>query len=579
MIGGGCRAGDSCPFVHDTTRFPGSRLSNEHGLDLVQEEGSGATTAQEGALSATIQNRRQAVSTVPSSRVVSKPIPEAQTQNPRDFQLGQIRRRFSPKETRPVGTEEGTVLLKFNLTPSDPDFPFELTALECALYVPAGYPSDSPSLKIGNKDIPRGFAINVENGFDGLVREKEGATLLELMKALDKNLEAFLSAQKADTVKIVLNKDTRHLSLPSRPTNPASVGTRTEAEKALQSAIKEVAPPPKPVETFTAQQKEEASKRRESETRQLEARMGRLPLYKKSADGIAYTLPMEPKKRAELPIGIRAVKTVQLFVPLLYPLQPCRIQLEGVDVADSKAVEKGFELKAMEKKEFNLTGHVNYLAQNMHILAKTVLEPPKKPVPVAVQVSEAPLPDTKGKGPAVESRQDADRSHIQYITRPPEWTIHDPEDDGNPDSDHDFETDTDDLYSYDTGDDSEEDNGGVPLPASESIPQTTNPERGTAISFPSIELYGIELLELVSLNLTVKCERCKDLTEIKGLKNGVPKSEICRKCSSPFTICFRRDFVHANAVRAGFLDLEGCVVGDMLPRYFPSPSHYNIENI
>jgi hypothetical protein len=29
---------------------------------------------------------------------------------------------------------------------------------------------------------------------------------------------------------------------------------------------------------------------------------------------------------------------------------------------------------------------------------------------------------------------------------------------------------------------------------------------------------------------------------------------------------FRPEFVHANSVRAGYLDLEGCTIVDMLPR-------------
>jgi hypothetical protein len=82
-----------------------------------------------------------------------------------------------------------------------------------------------------------------------------------------------------------------------------------------------------------------------------------------------------------------------------------------------------------------------------------------------------------------------------------------------------------------------------------------------------MELYGIELLEVATLNITVKCERCRDLSEAKGLKDGVEKSESCRKCASHLGIRFRKDLVHAHAIRAGFLDLEGCVVGDMLPRY------------
>jgi hypothetical protein len=539
---------------------------------MVEASSSGAVVGDDGM----IQDRRQAVTKpVPASRVVQKPVPQAATQDPREFQLGQIRRRFNPKESKLAGNEmldieEGTSLLQFKITPSDPDFPFEMTALEVSLSVPPTYPKNRPSLRVGNKDIPRGFALNIESGFRGLAEEKLDATLLELMKALDKNLEIFLSAPKAETVKIVANKDTRHLAaLPSRSVEPLS-GSGSPAS-GTRSNVEEPPAPAKPVQVFTVEQKAEAAKRREVETRQLEARMGRLPLYKKSNDGIAYTTPIDPKKRSELPVALQAIKAVQLFVPLLYPIQPCRIQLEGVDPKEAKTVERGFEQKASERPEATLMVHVNYLAQNMHTLAKTVLEPKETPTTVPVQALE-PAEEVTAKGKQIEGKQDADRSHIQYITRPPEWTVIDEDDISD--------TDSDDVYDYDTGDESSDVEGGVEIGAGDAQPSklpTKNQERGTAMSFPFIELYGIELLEVTTLNLTVKCERCKDVMEAKGLKNGVSKSESCKKCASPLNITFRRDLVHAHAVRAGFLDLEGCIVGDMLPRFVDlSPFfHYN----
>lgn len=130
------------------------------------------------------------------------------------------------------------------------------------------------------------------------------------------------------------------------------------------------------------------------------------------------------------------------------------------------------------------------------------------------------------------------------------------------------DTDTDDVYSYDTEEESSDEAGGVEVEkgdGKEAVP-ASNPEKGTALSFPFIELYGIELLEVAILNISVKCERCKEVTEVKGLKDGVTKSESCRKCAVTLTIRYRRDLIHANAVRAGFLDLEGCFIGDMLPR-------------
>lgn len=507
-----------------------------------------------------IQDRQQATIRVPESRVVSKPIPEAQTKDPREFQLGQIRRRFAPKESR----NGATTVLKFSLTPSDPDFPFEMTALECVLSVPSSYPKDSVSLRVANTDIPRGFAFNVEAGFAGLVEQYENTTLLELIKALDKNLETFLSAPKAETIKLVPNKDTRHLSAFASRSAESIVSSSKDAGLKDVSKDDGVREPPKPIIIFTAEQKAEASKRRELEIRQLEARMGRLPLYKKSSDGIAYTIPIEPKRRAQLPVALQAVKAVELFVPLLYPLQPCRIQLEGVDSEESKPVHVGFEQKAVEQVEMTMMGHINYLVQNMHILAKT--EVAVKPTSTAQQPHEVAMVENKGKHVATD--QEEDRSHIQYIARPPEWTMINHEDD--------LEYETDDVYSYDSDEDSSDEEGGVEVTEEDTKSAAEEPaqnaERGTAISFPFIELYGIELLEVSILNITVKCERCKDITEVKGLKNGISKSESCKKCASPLSVTFRKDLVHANAVRAGFLDLEGCIVGDMLPRYVYHPA-------
>ncbi|KAI9055741.1 hypothetical protein LZ554_000682 [Drepanopeziza brunnea f. sp. 'monogermtubi'] len=554
---GHCQAGDECQFLHGDNKLPVTSKPFDNTAEPSAEGkgNAGNLVMEEDGM---VRDRQQATTKpVPTSRIVPKPVPQAQARDPREFQLGQIRRRFKPKETRHPGSQ--ATLLKFSLAPSDPDFPFEMTALECLLSVPNTYPNHGPSLKVGNTDIPRGFALNVEHGFENLAKDKPYSTLLELLKALDKNLEAFLSVPKAETVKLVPNKDTRHLSsAPSRSVEPALPSAVVKEPVSPERTTPKIVAP---LITYSAQEKAEAWKRREVETRQLEARMKRLPLYKMSPDGIAFTLPVEPKKRAELPISLQAVKAVVLFVPLLYPLQPCRIKLEGPDTPEAKPVEVGFLQKAIERKDATLTGHVNYLAQNMHVLAKTKLEAkPALAVPVQLPIVEDPV----STGTLPEGHQDPDRSHIQYITRPPEWEM----------IERDEASDSDDIDSYDTGDESSDEDGGVAVHEDgEKSPEQPkqpmqNPERGTSISFPFMELYGIELLEIVVLNITVKCERCKDVTEVKGLKDGITKSKSCKKCASPLSIQFRKDLIHVHAVRAGFLDLEGCVIGDMLASTF-----------
>lgn len=494
---------------------------------------------------------------------MSKPIPKAQIEDPREFQLGQIRRRFSPKETR-LSLDNGgenAAVLTFSMAPSDPDFPFDLDKLQCSLIVPATYPGpdpeSKPKLKVTNKDMPRGFAINVERGFDRLVEERTDATLLAHMSALDKNLEKFLSEKKVETVKFVANADTRHLAaLPVRFIGPPA--EQAMAQEHIDSSQPTINS--KTVEVFTDKQKTEAQHRREQETRQLEARLGRLPLYRKSADGIAYTIPIEPRKRSELAPALQAIKAVQLFVPLLYPLQCCRIQLEDVKPEAAKNIEGAFEEHAKQAKDMSLIGHVNYLAQNFHILAKKLPPPePKVTKPLVEKEEAAPsvysIPEI---ATAVRESED-DRSHIKIIPRPPEWTVADSSD----------SSDTDDDYSYDSGDELED--GGIEIePSAPEASQMSekSAERGTALSFPFIELHGIELLELTTLNLTVKCERCKDAMDFASLKSNTPQTSSCKKCAALLTITFRHELIHANAIRAGFLDLQGCTIIDLLPSTF-----------
>ncbi|KAK2599847.1 hypothetical protein N8I77_011569 [Diaporthe amygdali] len=497
---------------------------------------------------------RQATRQADSARIVPKPVPKAQNDDPRTYQIKQLRKRYSPREST-VENGAATSLL-FDLLPSDPDFPFELDHLKCQLRIPKNYPKDSspPTMAILNKDIPRGFAINVEKGWDELVQERSGSTLLALVNALDRNLEAFLSKKQVDTVKLTMFKDTRHLEDVATGT-PDSLPKESTAHVPEAVAEEVVRRPFIPEETFTKNQKAEAKARRAQETRQIETRMGRLPHYKRSSDGIVYTLPLEPKRRSELPNGLRGVNSFQLIVPFLYPLQPPRILLNDVESEDAEEVEELFTEKAKEKTEMSLMSHMNYLTQNLHVLVKQALSRKKNATPVA-QIPEKTSTSAEQdavKAPAIVEN----KGKVQLIPRPPEW-------------DHQGEDKGSDEDSYESTE-SEDEDGGMAVttqPGTSAIPTQTI-ERGTSISFPSIELLGIELFQLSILALSVKCQRCKTVNEIGGIKPNAPKAtESCRKCGTSFSLTFRPELIHANSTRAGFIDATGCTIADMLPSTF-----------
>ncbi|KAI1387475.1 uncharacterized protein F4822DRAFT_283804 [Hypoxylon trugodes] len=489
----------------------------------------------------------QAVARAPDDHIVSRPVPDAQTQDPRRYQLNQMKKRYSPIQNT---LQDGTTNILFQLKPSDPDFPFELNYLDCELQVPALYPEKPPVLRVKNKDIPRGFAVNVEKGWDRLVKEKQGLTLLALTKALDQNLEAFLSERKTDTVTLLSFKDTRHLD---SFTTALSGGPTSTAQPSPKPA-----PAPRrvyvPEESFTGEQITSARARRAQEIRQLEARMSRMPHYRKSADGVVYTLPLEPRRRVELPFELQLVQSVQLIIPLLYPLQPLKILLNNVESKDAEAVEDLFAEKAAQQKQMNLTSHLNYLSQNIRTLAKQAH--------IARQKAEVAANSTTGKAQQVDTPKavgEDGKSHVHIIPRPPEWSYGNESEDSE-DSDNDF-------YS-----DDESDDGGAAVTDGDAVAGTSGmahqAERGTAMSFPSVELHGIELLQVSILNLSVKCDRCRTLNDATGLKPDVEKAGSCRKCAVPFTTMFRQEMVHQGSVRAGFVDVAGCSVADMLPSTF-----------
>ncbi|CAD0115251.1 unnamed protein product, partial [Aureobasidium uvarum] len=537
----GCKAGTECSFAHVQQSEP--RTSGTKPRAPKQKAGriddSDAATP-----------KRQYEARIDRSKVVSRPTPKTEKEDPRVFQMGQLRRRFAPTEE----SLPDAALLKLKLAPSDPDFPFDLPFLECSLTIPSLYPGAKPSLRITNSEMPRGFQLNVERGFDQIVADSPNATLLGAFNRLDKNLETLLSGDKADTVKIVRNA-------------PRVVEPQTKLPPAVQTPKSQQAVTSRSVEAtpyFTAEQKLQAETKRQSDIRQLVARLGRLPGFIQSSDDISFTIPFQPTKKMMLPEALRNQKSVRLVVPQLYNLHLPRIEVNGNHDPAARTLEESFQQRARSETGLNLLAHINYLTQHAHtmsIFRESSSVPEVQETPQEVSKADIIVPVSAPPSGAV-ANQDSDKAHIRVIPRPPEWNTDGP--DG---------WSSDDSYSYDSGDETEEEDSEQPeQPEQPPASMSGLAERGIMLSFPNLELYGCELLELVSLSITVKCERCKDLLDVQRLRNNTKgdvtgmRDEICKKCANSLAIGFRADLIHQNSVRAGYLDLDGCTVVDMLPR-------------
>lgn len=460
---------------------------------------------------------------------VWKPASELQMIDPRQFQLNQLRRRFSAAER----DDHEATALTFKLVPTDPDFPFDMADLQCTLFVPHTYPSKGrPSLRVTNPEMDRGYQINVERGFDSLVEARPKSTLLALLNELDKRLEGFLVAEKAQTVKLVINTGKKTAI---RASNPVAAPEKSTAPSTAPESSLLSPPPPPPPPRYAPQQIAEAKAKRESDLRQLEARMGRQPLFSKSPDGLSFSVPLQIPTLAKLPTPLRSVKTVQLLVPLSYNLEPCSLSLVGVPSNEAAAVQASFERHARAHPEMTLMAHVNHLNQNMHTMAMEALAtPPANPSMLPSTAIDTALQNSKE---AVTDRWD-DRPHVQIIPRPPEWEPRVDDEDAGSDL-----SGTDGSEVESSEDETEQqDDGGAVIPPQTQAATDPGPDLGILLSFPSLEIYGAELLQLGSVSLTVKCDRCKETRDIKGIRSHAPcdtssiKHENCNKCANQLRI-------------------------------------------
>ena len=398
------------------------------------------------------------------------------------------------------------------MLPSDPDFPFEMDSLQCVLRVPLDYPrTQSPSLRITNQEMDRGYQINVEKGFHSLMIQSPTSTLLALMNALDKQLENFLVGPKADTFKLITN-----------------ASNRESDAKALPSVNEKAAPSPdrpvytEPAAVFTAQQRAEARSKRAVEIRSLEARLGRHPMFSKLPGGLSFLVPRD------LPTDIRDINSAELIVPISYGLEPCRITLDRPESSIAASIEAAFQQRARDHPEMTLMAHVNYLAQNMHSM--------RGESEVQVMPSGSRNLSTAGDSHRSDSEMqdksvpdDPPGSHLKSIPRPPEWS--DPRNEEEDDSS---------SEDYEPSELSDEADGGAPIPPEDG--ERPAPERGILLTFPQLELHGIEVLEMTSLSLTIKCERCKDYMDVKNVESKTARNSSsirtssCKKCARPLSV-------------------------------------------
>ncbi|KAJ2604457.1 hypothetical protein H4R99_001805 [Coemansia sp. RSA 1722] len=137
-----------------------------------------------------------------------------------------------------------------------------------------------------------------------------------------------------------------------------------------------------------------------------------------------------------------------------------------------------------------------------------------------------------------------------------------------------------DSVNGDVASDSNDENGGSAgeddnLEEEEAVDTFSKPiRRGIEIRLGRIQLTNITIAHCHSLNLNVRCARCKSMVEIKGitptLRVGKDNQmwKACDTCASILGVRFRPDWIFAGCSAVGFLDCSGCAPMDLLPSKF-----------
>ncbi|KAF9168353.1 hypothetical protein DFQ26_008976 [Actinomortierella ambigua] len=524
----------------------------------------------------------------PSRAPVRKPLPkslntkgsltlEEQHKRLRDYELSQVKSRFGSSAsfkdlTAPSALE---TVWGFGVTPTDPDFPYEIDSLEIKLHVPMTYPREPAWLVVLNSNIPLGFARNLEKGFDEHAKLALSAakSLLAQLSWLDINMERLLQQPPTPTIRFI-----SHASTSPKSSNTASPIAADSVQEPTPHKVQPSLPPPSQPRalrhpSWTTQERQEASVKRQQQIAQLNARFrGSITVHSPSSIEIA----LEPTQRAQLPLQWQGPLKIHILIPTLYPLEPCSIQL-GFNGANpefeewrSNNIEKGFD-KIVASAPPQAQSLFQYLNQFNRDLKSLMLlpEPPSstdtptlsepmarlqlqeekegaevstllaKPSSLSTRLQESMassrVPTTlNGPNPGrrlYHVEVPASRNFVPeheddaYTSEDTNDSLVEDGDDGETDDEEANGNET--QHSIDNDDsDGDCDNGSGEASAS-STPATksdtvVSPKRGVEIRMPGIVLDHISLLQCSLLNLLVRCNRCKALIDIPNLK---PDSE------------------------------------------------------
>lgn len=185
----GCRAGDACQFLH-VPKTSGSPNEVDTALtNLVKKD-------QMPKAVPIAESKNEARMKTPQSRPPL--LAAALTQDPRSREIQQLERRFRAQGFEKTDDKVKGTLLRLNIRPTDPNFPFDLDpkGLRCQFLVNLDYPKGSiTEFEVRNPEIPQALKEQLQHSF---VKEQalKRLSLLQWMNWIDRNMEVLLTPPK-----------------------------------------------------------------------------------------------------------------------------------------------------------------------------------------------------------------------------------------------------------------------------------------------------------------------------------------------------------------------------------------------
>ncbi|KAL9542538.1 hypothetical protein MBANPS3_008562 [Mucor bainieri] len=395
----------------------------------------------------------------------------ANDQDKRKLEMIQLETRYK-SSFRLVSENKEETIVRLAIKPSDPDFPYEIDALQLQLTIPRDYPKVSCKVQVLNSDIPKGFAINLEKGYVARVESSTAhQTLVRQMNWLDRNMESLLQQAPAPTVRFIA-----HNKEPSSTTAVAAVSPQQQPVKHFIDATAEPIssanirlPPPTPTRQFEAsasysspatassskaipakidsnpvpveplkpvsvpvvdaapkkqyspKELSQADKRRKHEFRQLQTRFcDTFRTVRTTAKETLATFTMtinDTDFTHEQLIGGKELY-IKYHVPALYPLESCSIEIDNKKLDKTRAawISQGFE-EHVANGDYTLFENLNWLNRNIELLLST---PPAQKTEEQAEADSIAAAQQKDLKPPVKATQQQQQPALSVAA--PEFT-------------------------------------------------------------------------------------------------------------------------------------------------------------